>query len=133
MESVHCGFQLVTPGFANTNYTTLALNRWMKPGDKTNVPAATENFLVGYFSQGNFFRSTGAFENATYARLSNVNIAYAFTPGLLKRVHVSAMSVYLAGQNLLTISKYGDLDPENLSASSLGPLRIFTGGINFTF
>ena len=127
------GQQLVTPGFANTNYTTLALNRWMKPGDKTNVPAATENFLVGYFSQGNFFRSTGAFENATYARLSNVNIAYAFTPGLLKRVHVSAMSVYLAGQNLLTISKYGDLDPENLSASSLGPLRIFTGGINFTF
>jgi hypothetical protein len=44
------------------------------------------------------------------------------------------MRVYLAGQNLLTITAYKDLDPENMGTYGyMGPLRVLTGGINITF
>ena len=69
---------------------------------------------------------------AAYARLENVNISYMFSPSVLKKAHISAMTVYVQGQNLLTISKYGDLDPENLAAGSMPPLRVFAAGINLS-
>jgi hypothetical protein len=47
-------------------------------------------------------------------------------------MHLHDLSVYLQGQNLLTISKYGGLDPENLNAGIIPPMRVFTAGINFS-
>lgn len=76
--------------------------------------------------------STGAYTNATYARLQNVSVRYHFDQRLLKKLHLGDLTVYLQGQNLLTISKFGGLDPENLNASVIPPLRVFTGGINLS-
>jgi hypothetical protein len=104
----------------------------MKPGDKTDVPKATQGF-VGFLDQNNFIYSTGAYSNATYARLQNISITYRFPASILSHAGASLISVYLSGQNLLTVSKYGDLDPENMSAGHMGPARIFTGGLNVTF
>ena len=81
----------------------------------------------------NYFRtSTGAYTDATYARLQNVSFRYRFGQEFLKKIHVKDLTIYLQGQNLLTISKFGGLDPENLSATVIPPLRTFTGGINLT-
>ena len=129
----YLGFQSYPPGTFNTNFPAdLAARRWMKPGDKTDVPAATQGF-VGLLDQLNFVYSTGAFTNATYARLQNVSISYRFPASILRHAGASLISVYLSGQNLLTVSKYGDLDPENMTAGHMGPARIFTGGLNVTF
>lgn len=126
------GQQSFGPGFSNTNTSTASLQRWQNPGDIATVQKASAG-LTALFTQSNFTNSTGAYSNATYARLNNVNINYAIPLKLLSKAHISAMNIYLAGQNLLTISKYGDLDPENLGAGRMPPLRIFTGGLNFTF
>ena len=127
------GFQTFSPGTANMNFPAdLAARRWMKPGDKTDVPKATQSF-AGLLDQFNFTSSTGAFSNATYARLQNVSISYRFPASALRHLGASQISIYLSGQNLLTVSKYGDLDPENMSAGHMGPARIFTSGLNVTF
>ena len=112
--------------------TDIASRRWMKPGDVTSVPKASTSFL-GLLDQFNFINSTGAYSNATYARLQNLSVSYRLPSRLIRRARVSGMSVYLAGQNLLTVSKYGDLDPENMSGQHMPPLRVFTGGLNINF
>lgn len=126
------GQQLLQPGVFNLNVPTEALKRWRKPGDKSNFPAATTG-LGAFFSQGDFVYSTGAYSNATYARLANVNLAYHFTSHALQKSHLTAMNIYLAGQNLLTVTRFPDLDPENQGEGTIGPLRIFTGGFNISF
>ena len=109
------------------NVPTLALRRWQKPGDITDVPKASQD-IGALFMQNNFTRSTGAYSRATYARLQNVQLAYALPAALLKKIRVTNLSIFAQGSNLLTISKFGDLDPENLGAG-MAPLRSFTGGI----
>jgi hypothetical protein len=104
----------------------------MKPGDKTTVPKASQSFFA-LLDQSNFVTSTGAYSNATYARLQNVSITYRFPQGVAHHAGAALVSIFVSGQNLLTVSKYGDLDPENMSAGHMGSPRIFTGGLNVTF
>lgn len=126
------GQQPNSPGFFNVNSSINALDRWQKPGDITDVPKATTNFLDNQVGQANFKTSTGAYEMITYAKLQNLSINYNFKAEFLKKAHISVLSVFLRGENLLTISKYGDMDPENLSVSATPPLRVFTAGFNIT-
>jgi len=124
------GYQTGSIGQFNFNPSIKALERWQKPGDITDVPRPIQNSFT-LFQQQNFINSTGAYSNATYARLSNVNLSYAFKNEILKHIHITRLNVFLQGQNLLTVSRYGDLDPENLGAGQ-GPLRVFSAGINVT-
>jgi TonB-linked SusC/RagA family outer membrane protein len=118
-------------GLFGLNGSTLWLQRWQKPGDVTSVPRVSTN-IFGLFRQQLFQSSTGAYTNATYARLQNVSIRYHFKSEFLTKMHLKNLSVYLQGQNLLTVSKFGGLDPENLTAGIIPPLRIFTAGFNIT-
>ncbi|TCC99459.1 SusC/RagA family TonB-linked outer membrane protein [Pedobacter hiemivivus] len=127
------GYQTFTtqPGTFNNNTSTIMLRRWKKPGDITDVPRAIQG-TTAIFQQQNFINSTGAYTRVNYARLNNVNISYTFPTEMLKNLSIKRLSIYLQGQNLLTVSKYGDFDPENMGAGQ-GPLRVFTGGVNLTF
>lgn len=119
-------------GYMGINGGTFWLDRWQKPGDITNVPLVSTSFFN--WSRHEYYKqSTGAYSDASYARLQNVSIRYAVDPQLLGRLHVKDLSVYLQGQNLLTFSGYNGLDPENLDAGTIPPMRVFTAGINLTF
>lgn len=120
------------PGLLNQNSTKWALDRWTKPGDITNVPKASTSFLNSLLGQNTFRQSSGAYERIIYSRLQNVSIAYDLSNSFFKRINVNNMRVVLSGQNLLTFSKYHDLDPENNSLNSMPPLRVFNLGLNFT-
>jgi len=125
--------QLATlPGYLDRNTTAWALDRWQHPGDQTDVPKATANLLNSAFSQNNFRQSSGGYERIVYARLQNLSLSWAVPKAMLKRWHVDQLRISLQGQNLWTISKYRDLDPENLSLVSLPPLKVFNLGINLT-
>jgi TonB-linked SusC/RagA family outer membrane protein len=119
-------------GYMGINGGTFWLDRWQKPGDITNVPRVSTDFTN--WGRHNLYKeSTGAYSDASYARLQNVSIRYAVNPQWLSRLHVKDLSVYLQGQNLLTFSGYDGLDPENLDAGTIPPMRVFTAGINLTF
>jgi TonB-linked SusC/RagA family outer membrane protein len=119
-------------GYFDFNGSTQWLNRWQKPGDKTSVPKVSTNVFTDLLSLGTFQNSNGAYTSATYARLQNLSFRYNFSKEMLRKMHLKGCMLYLQGQNLLTISKYGGLDPENLNASVIPPLRTFTGGINLS-
>ena len=120
------------PGMLNQNSTTWALDRWRQPGDVTNVPKATTSFLNSFLGQNTFRQSSGAYERIIFSRLQNVSIAYDLSNSFFKRINVNNMRIVASGQNLLTFSKYHDLDPENNSLNSMPPLRILNLGLNFT-
>jgi TonB-linked SusC/RagA family outer membrane protein len=120
-------------GYMGINGGTEWLRRWQKSGDVTDMPKVSADF--GNWSRHALYfqNSTGAYSDASYARLQNVNINYRLKHELLQKLHVKDLSIYLQGQNLLTISHYGGLDPENLDAGTIPPMRIFTAGTNITF
>lgn len=125
------GSQLFSAGMIGYNTSTAFLDRWQKKGDITDVPKVTQNAAISYFSQGNFINSTGAYTQAAYARLQNINLSYTLRGPFLKKMHLQGCSVFAQGQNLLTISKFGDLDPENLGVGT-APLQTYMFGLNVT-
>jgi hypothetical protein len=129
----YLAYQSFPAGSFNSNFPVdIASQRWMKPGDDAKVRKATTSFL-GYFNQNNYNSSTGGVSDATYARLQNLSISYRLPAKLLQKAHMSALSVYAAGQNLYTISKYKNLDPENMLGGRMPPLRVYTIGLNLTY
>jgi TonB-dependent starch-binding outer membrane protein SusC len=124
-------YHFLPAGQFNVNPPVSALRRWQKPGDITDQPRPSQD-IAGFYRQSAYQISTGAYNSATYARLNNVNINYDFTGKWLAKAGIRKLGLYLQGQNLLTISKYKDLDPENLNPNSLGPLRVFVAGFNIT-
>jgi len=128
----YLAFLTFTPGTNNTNIPAdIAARRWRKPGDVASVMKATQGFN-GYLGQVNFKNSTAAFSNSTYARLQNLSLSYRLPARMVRKAGMSAFSVYVAGQNLLTVSRYKGLDPESLT-NRIPPLRVFTGGLTVGF
>ncbi|WP_256002035.1 SusC/RagA family TonB-linked outer membrane protein [Pedobacter deserti] len=127
----YLGQQGLMPGRINTNTTYHVYNkRWQNPGDVAEVAKLTTNTLTSVLGQNNFNNSTGAYERIIFSKLQNVQLAYSLSPELLKKLKLTRASVVLQGQNLLTISKYGSLDPENMSAGNLPQMRIYNLGLN---
>lgn len=128
----YLAFPVQSLGISNTNVPAdIAALRWRKPGDQASVMRATQG-IYGYLGQNNFRNSTGAFSDASYGRLQNVSFSYRLPARLVRKAGMSAFSVYVAGQNLFTVSKYKGLDPESL-IQRIPPLRVFTGGLTVGF
>jgi hypothetical protein len=109
------------------------MNRWQQPGDHTDIPRVSSSIanLTNFYLL--FANSSGAYTDASYARLQNLSIRYSFNRSLLAKAHLKDLSVYLQGQNLLTISRFHGLDPENMNMSVIPPMRIITAGLNASF
>jgi len=125
------GQQLGAPGAFDSNFPEAVLGRWQKKGDVTDIPKASAG-LLSRVSILTYKLSTGAYEQAAYARLRNLYLAYSFANEWLKKARLSGLTLYMQGENLFTVSKYKDLDPENLATGAMGPLKVLTGGINIT-
>lgn len=122
--------QGIPPGFFY-NMTTDVQERWQKPGDVTDTRSYTSSIL-GLFAQGNAINSTRAYSMARYARLQNLAFSYQLPQSLLVKWRITNIRLYLQGQNLFTISNFKNVDPENLDATSLPPLRQYTAGFQVT-
>lgn len=82
------------------------------------------------------------FQKADYLRLRNVQLTYNFSSGLLSKLKVSRASVYVTGNNLLTITNFRGFNPDatsdnvltsGYSYSNYPIARSFVAGFNLTF
>lgn len=84
----------------------------------------------------NFRNSDFWLRDASYLRLKNIQLSYTLPKKVLGKL-VSNFKVFANGQNLLTISKMKDFDPEkNINGSTFyeyPTVKIYTAGINVTF
>lgn len=109
------------------NQSVSMLNMWTKPGDVTDIPAATETIQM----------DDHLLENASFLRLKKVTIAYNLPKKVIKPMQfVSNINVFVTGRNLLTATKYTGYDPEpdtNVIQFNYPNTREFTFGAEVTF
>ncbi|UFH57382.1 TonB-dependent receptor domain-containing protein [Spirosoma sp. KNUC1025] len=70
-------------------------------------------------SSNNKQSSTRFLEDGAYTRLKNLQIGYTLPAKLSQKIGSSSVRIYLAGQNLLTFTKYPGLDPEQQSSDNV--------------
>jgi len=120
------------------NFTTDMFNTWQGEGTSNKLPRLT------YGNNRNWQQISDIYiENGDYFKFSNVTLGYDFQK-LFKSKVISKCRLYLAAQNLFTITKYSGMDPEIgygfdedwVSGIDLGfypSPRTFLVGINLTF
>ena len=114
---------------ANGTYNMAAsmLDMWMKPGDKTNIPAA------------NVVRQadTMFLEDASFVRLKFAQLSYTLPKNWLNQTgFIKGAKVFLVGRNLLTFTKYQGYDPEVNNTTTFGDYpntRQYSIGAQLTF
>jgi len=79
-------------------------------------------------------------QNASYARLKNMQLGYSLPNNLLQKVKLRGVYVYVSGENLVTISDLpSHFDPENANIGLRGagksffPQEALTFGVNLKF
>lgn len=115
--------------FGQQNYGKRTLDGWTPTNTKTSIPALSssdvnnENRISSYFV-----------EDASFLKLSNLEIGYRIPESVLKLIRIQQARVYLSGQNLLTIKKksFSGKDPETPNLAYPVP-RAFTFGLNISF
>lgn len=111
------------------NQTVATLGRWTGEGTSNTMPRAVFND-----PNKNTRPSDRYIEDGSYLRIKNVTLGYHLPEKLLKKYKISTAKIYLAGQNLLTFTKYTGFDPEvgtNGIDNNVYPVtRTFTLGIN---
>lgn len=79
---------------------------WDGPG------STNENFAIDANSRLNREMSSWFVEDGSYVRLKNLQIGYTLPKSWTEKIHFNNLRVYVAAQNLFTITKYSGLDPE---------------------
>ena len=114
---------------ANGTYNMAAsmLDMWMKPGDKTNIPAANAVRQA----------DTMFLEDASFVRLKFAQLSYTLPKNWLNQTgFIKGAKVFLVGRNLLTFTKYQGYDPEVNNTMTFGDYpntRQYSIGAQLTF
>ncbi|MFI5137034.1 MAG: SusC/RagA family TonB-linked outer membrane protein [Sphingobacteriales bacterium] len=114
VQGVQIGNNLAsTTEFAATghNASTAILNRWEQSGDNAALPRAGQDDS----GSGNLRPSSFFIDNGAYLRLRNLTLGYTLTKATLQSFSgnvLSKLRIYVAAENLLTITGYKGYDPE---------------------
>lgn len=68
-----------------------------------------------------------------YVKLKSVQIGYTFPKKWMEKAYISNLRIFLAGENLCTLTKYPGLDPEIGTSVGYPLMRSFCGGLQLTF
>lgn len=99
-------------GHSFLNQTTALTRRWIAEGQVTDIPQAVFNDPMG-----NSVFSDRWIEDGSYLKLKNVTLSYQLP---ITNQYVQGLTIWAAGNNLITFSKYLGRDPEvSCSTSSL--------------
>ncbi|WP_426670558.1 SusC/RagA family TonB-linked outer membrane protein [Mucilaginibacter sp. McL0603] len=125
--------------FGEENWTQAFYNsRWHGAGTSNTTPSS---FLsdVSNSAPNSYYVQSGS-----YLRIRNVQLGYTLPPSVASSIKMSALRLYISGQNLATFTKYKGFNPEVLSTGTNGinqgidsgtvPIyAIFNFGVNATF
>lgn len=119
----------------SSNMPSWILNRWTGEGTSNKYP----RYIQG--DNANWQASDLYIYDGSYLRLKNIQLGYTLPSNLTRKYFVSSLRLFVAAENLLTITKYHGFDPEISSGgTSLGvdrgvypQARVFTVGVNLAF
>ena len=120
---------------SSSNLPEWMLARWTGDGTSNKIP----RFVIG--DNVNWQSSDLYVKDGDYFRLKNIQLGYTLPQKLTNHVFISNLRIYVAAENLITLTKYDGFDPEISSGgTSLGidrgvypQARTLSLGFNLTF
>ncbi len=94
-------------------------NRWTEDNPSTTHPR-TWNRNTEYWMTDGAPNNTYWVRNSNYLRLKNMEIGYNLPFQFIKKFGIEGARVYVNGQNLYTLTKMKDFDPESPSGGATG-------------
>lgn len=112
------GTSLLTQAFMNNG--DVILDRWQSAGDVTDVP----KLWYGRDNFTNLQNNTNSrfVEKGDFIRLENLQFSYALNNKVLGSMlggNVKSFRMFVQGQNLLVITGYSGIDPENITEGGI--------------
>jgi len=98
----------------NVNRLSYTLDRWTGPGTSNTVPRLTTA------STSNTVFSDYYVEDGSYLRLQRIQLGYTFPLSSKEQTRLRNLRVYVAVNNLFTITKYMGFDPAASSGAPIG-------------
>lgn len=116
--------------FQGSNPQEWMMDRWTK--ENPNPKAAYPRFLILGGSEQQFYQSTFVMQNASFLRVSNIQLGYTVPTTLVKKISISNVYVYINVKNPFTFDHFREgWDPE--MGAGYPPARYFSAGINVNF
>jgi hypothetical protein len=120
---------------SSSNLPSYLLGRWTGEGTSNRLP----RFSI--VDNHNWVSSDLYVYDGSYFRLKNIQFGYTLPKNLMRMVLIQNLRLYVAAENLLTLTRYHGFDPEIASGgTSLGidrgvypQARTYTAGFNITF
>lgn len=119
-------FPTTLSGAVANNQPAFVTNRWQNPGDIAERMLYTTNSSVSF--NNSYLYNDAGFSSASYIKLRNASLSWKVPETWSKRVFLRTASLFVLGQNLLTISDYYGRDPEFNSNNSYPASKTFTFG-----
>ena len=116
------------------NQPAALLSRWQKPGDDARIQKFTTQYSSPAAQAATYFNSSsGIYSDASYIRCKTASLSYSVSKKRLAKLKIEDLNIYLAAQNLFTISGYLGNDPETQTIFGIPTLRTIVGGLKLTF
>jgi TonB-linked SusC/RagA family outer membrane protein len=95
------------------NQLAYVIDRWTGPGSTNEHPRLTtgptnNNLFSDYFV-----------EDGSFVRLRNLQFGYTVPSTVLRKIHVESLRIYVAANNLITLTRYMGFDPDLSSSNAL--------------
>ncbi|SHE61524.1 TonB-linked outer membrane protein, SusC/RagA family [Arenibacter palladensis] len=134
--------QMIRSRFHDSNnslfgrYNNLDVDYWTIDNPSNANPRPNEN------QESPRNASTLSYFDGSYIKLRNVTLGYNFPKSITEKLKMSNLRLYVAGQNLFSITDYDTFDPESsetdqedggLSSSTIPSNKMFSLGLNVTF
>lgn len=103
------------------------------PGDPANNLSGYYPRLKAITDAQNGRTSNYYLYNASFAKLRNLQLGYTLPGRLTSKLAMSRLRLYLAGENLLTLTRFPGLDPELGPNPNYPTMRQYSLGLNVTF
>jgi len=118
-NDIFAAWKYYTEGSNYYNFDTNMLNAWNGEGSTNKIPR-----LITSDPNNNARESTYYVENGSYFRLKNIQLGYTLPSSVSQRLGLEKVRVYVAGQNLFTITPYDGFNPEIGTPGSNKPLDV---------
>jgi TonB-dependent starch-binding outer membrane protein SusC len=124
-----------SPGYPSNQFIEgVEIEHWRKPGDITNI----QKFTAGYDNEASlalsrYKSSDKSISDASFARLKNTSLSYLLPASFIRKLKMQSGRVYFQGQNLITVTGFKGLDPEQPYVQNLPSLKVIAAGIQVIF
>ena len=118
----------IDPFLQGTAPTTNFLNAWTPQNHSQTTPAVYANGYPGVDG----YTSTYFLKDASYLRLKNINLSYAFPKSMLRSIWIKGLTVFVSGDNVITWTKYPGEDPERAGSgryAQFPQLKTYSAGL----